>query len=81
MLDALQGRTHKEGNHARASAPRALLLGRRPVRPIASSKHSTACPKHRAYGFTPLSAIRTLIFLIAGKFDFRTINLHAHQST
>jgi hypothetical protein len=54
------------------------LLGRRPVRPIASSKHSTACPKHRAYGFTRLSAIRTLIFLIAGKFDSRTINLHAH---
>ena len=37
--------------------------------------------KRRARGFTRLSSIRTLIFLIAGKFDFRVINLHAHQPT
>ena len=33
--------------------------------------------KRRARGFTRLSTIRTVIFLIAGKLDFRTINPHA----
>jgi transposase len=33
--------------------------------------------KRRARGFTRLSTIRTVIFLIAGKLDFRAINPHA----
>jgi transposase len=33
--------------------------------------------KRRARGFTPMSTIRTVIFLIAGKLDFRVINPHA----
>ena len=33
--------------------------------------------KRRARGFTRLSTIRTVIFLIAGKLDFRVINPHA----
>jgi transposase len=33
--------------------------------------------KRRARGFFRLSTIRTVIFLIAGKLDFRTINPHA----
>ena len=33
--------------------------------------------KRRARGFTRLSTIRTVIFLIAGKLDFRTVNPHA----
>jgi transposase len=37
--------------------------------------------KRRARGFTRLSTIRTVIFLIAGKLDFRTINPHAPQPT
>jgi hypothetical protein len=28
-----------------------------------------------------MSTIRTVIFLIAGKLDFRVINRHAHQPT
>jgi transposase len=35
--------------------------------------------KRRARGFTRLSTIRTVIFLIAGKLDFRAINPHAGQ--
>ncbi len=37
--------------------------------------------KRRARGFTRLSTIRTVIFLIAGKLDFRAINPHAPQPT
>lgn len=37
--------------------------------------------KRRARGFTRLSTIRTVIFLIAGKLDFRAINPHARQPT
>jgi transposase len=37
--------------------------------------------KRRARGFTRLSTIRTVIFLIAGKLDFRLINPHAVQPT
>lgn len=37
--------------------------------------------KRRARGFTRLSTIRTVIFLIAGKLDFRVINPHASQPT
>jgi transposase len=37
--------------------------------------------KRRARGFTRLSTIRTVIFLIAGKLDFRPINPHAVQPT
>ena len=37
--------------------------------------------KRRARGFTRLSTIRTVIFLIAGKLDFHAINLHAAQPT
>ena len=33
--------------------------------------------KRRARGFTRISTIRTVIFLIAGKLSFRTINPHA----
>lgn len=33
--------------------------------------------KRRARGFTRMSTIRTVIFLIAGKLDFRVINPHA----
>jgi transposase len=33
--------------------------------------------KRRARGFTRLSTIRTVLFLIAGKLDFQTINPHA----
>ena len=33
--------------------------------------------KRRARGFTRLSTIRTVIFLVAGKLDFRTVNPHA----
>ena len=32
--------------------------------------------KRRARGFTRMSTIRTVIFLIAGKLDFRTVNPH-----
>ena len=35
------------------------------------------CAKRRARGFTRMSTIRTVIFLIAGKLSFRTINPHA----
>jgi transposase len=35
----------------------------------------------RARGFVRLSTIKTLIFLIAGKLDFQTINPHARQPT
>jgi len=37
--------------------------------------------KRRARGFTRMSTIRTVIFLIAGKLDFRPINPHALQPT
>jgi len=37
--------------------------------------------KRRARGFTRMSTIRTVIFLIAGKLDFRVINPHATQPT
>ena len=37
--------------------------------------------KRRARGFTRMSTIRTVIFLIAGKLDFRLINPHALQPT
>ena len=37
--------------------------------------------KRRARGFTRLSTIRTVIFLIAGKLDFHAINSHARQPT
>ena len=37
--------------------------------------------KRRARGFTRLSTIKTVIFLIAGKLDFRAINHHARQPT
>jgi transposase len=35
----------------------------------------------RARGFVRLSTIKTVIFLIAGKLDFQTINPHARQPT
>jgi len=34
--------------------------------------------KRKARGYTRLSTARTVIFLLAGKLDFRTINPHAH---
>jgi transposase len=37
--------------------------------------------KRRARGFIRMSTIRTVIFLIAGKLDFRVINPHASQPT
>jgi transposase len=37
--------------------------------------------KRRARGFTRISTIRTVIFLIAGKLDFRVINPHATKPT
>ncbi|HOE41257.1 MAG TPA: transposase [Rhodoferax sp.] len=37
--------------------------------------------KRRARGFTRLSTIRTVIFLIAGKLDFQAINPHAGLRT
>ena len=37
--------------------------------------------KRRARGFRRLSTIKTVIFLIAGKLDFRAINPHARQPT
>ena len=37
--------------------------------------------KRRARGFTRLSTIRTVIFLIAGRLDFQAINPHAPQPT
>jgi transposase len=37
--------------------------------------------KRRARGFTRMSTIRTVIFLIAGKLDFRVVNPHAQQPT
>jgi transposase len=37
--------------------------------------------KRRARGFTRLSTIKTVIFLIAGKLDFQAINPHAPQPT
>jgi transposase len=37
--------------------------------------------KRRARGFKRLSTIRTVIFLIAGKLDFRVVNAHARQPT
>jgi transposase len=37
--------------------------------------------KRRARGFTRLSTIKTVIFLIAGKLDFEAINPHARQPT
>jgi transposase len=37
--------------------------------------------KRRARGFTRLSTIKTVIFLIAGKLDFHAINPHAPQPT
>ena len=37
--------------------------------------------KRRARGFTRLSTIRTVIFLIAGRLDFQAINPHAGQPT
>ncbi len=37
--------------------------------------------KRRARGFTRLSTIRTVIFLIAGKLNFQAINRHAGQPT
>lgn len=33
--------------------------------------------RRKAHGYRRLSTIRTVIFLIAGKLDFRTLNLHA----
>ena len=37
--------------------------------------------KRRARGFTRFDTIRTVIFLIAGKLDFGTVNPHARQPT
>lgn len=37
--------------------------------------------KRRARGFTRLSTIKTVIFLIVGKLDFHAINPHARQPT
>jgi transposase len=35
--------------------------------------------KHLARGCTRVSTVRTVIFLIAGKLDFRVLNPHAPQ--
>ena len=37
--------------------------------------------KRRARGFTRFTTIKTVIFLIAGKLDFRVVNAHAPQPT
>jgi transposase len=37
--------------------------------------------KHHARRFIRLATIRTVIFLIAGKFDFHVVNPHAGQPT
>lgn len=37
--------------------------------------------KRRARGFSRMSTIRTVIFLIAGKLDFTAVNPHAYQPT
>ena len=37
--------------------------------------------KRRARGFTRLSTIKTVIFLIAGKLDLQAINPHAGEPT
>jgi hypothetical protein len=37
--------------------------------------------KRRARGFTRMTTIKTVIFLIAGKLDFSALNPHARQST
>jgi len=37
--------------------------------------------KRRARGYGRLSTIKTVIFLIAGKLDFKAINPHAAQPT
>jgi len=37
--------------------------------------------KRRARGYTRLSTIKTVIFLIAGKLDFHAVNPHAGQPT
>jgi transposase len=37
--------------------------------------------KRRARGFTRIETIRTVIFLIAGRLNFQTINPHAGQPT
>jgi len=37
--------------------------------------------KRRARGFTRLSTIKTVIFLIASKLDFQAFNPHARQPT
>jgi transposase len=37
--------------------------------------------KRRARGFTRMATIKTVIFLIAGKLDFRVVNPHAPQPT
>jgi len=37
--------------------------------------------KWRPRGFTRLSTIRTIIFLIVGNLDFRAINSHTSQPT
>jgi len=64
----------------RASSP-----GLRLVKPTASWREAInglfQAAKRRARGFTRLSTIRTVIFLIAGKLDFHVINPHAGQPT
>ena len=37
--------------------------------------------KRRACGFSRIAAIRTVIFLIIGRFDFQAINPHAGRPT
>ncbi|MEX3606080.1 MAG: transposase [Burkholderia sp.] len=61
-------------SHFAASSP-----GPRRVRPTASwkpSKDSFQAAKREARGYTNLTIMRTVLFLIAGKLDFLKINPH-----
>jgi transposase len=77
---ALQGRADEGGRRAGAQAPGT----HRRLGPDAANRWLSGgsqclfqAAKRRARGFTRMSTIRTAIFLIAGKLNFRLINPHA----
>ena len=70
---------HPSFPSARAGRP-VLCYSRRCVEALNSlSRGSCQAAKRRARGFTRISTIRTVIFLIAAKLDFRVVNPRVRQ--
>jgi hypothetical protein len=84
LRHALEGRSDEGGRRARAPPPRGYVAWTRTRQTngfLEAINGLFQAAKRRARGFTRLSTIKTVIFLIAGKLDFHAINPHARQPT